>query len=289
MWHREKSLALGMQEGYGCEERGRGSSSVEPEATSRPKTVRQRRPTVDTRGVGVVKPEALNVSCRKKEGLDQKLQNYATVERNGKKGEQALLDYDAQFWEGTHSAQTLKGCEDFCGWVENEPLGKYASSHRVVPGGSDRFGVQTPAEGCRSTLQSRVSSRLSGAVSGRRRCHYDFMHFQDAHEYIEHYRNYYCYTTLNVQPTLASRRECRVLVPEDIAENIKEDPKNFMPLGVRSLYRGDPYLRELASRLGVRDSVKEPQLLRSQRPTPPSIVKKNVNTLDLAVRANGKK
>lgn len=290
MWHREKSLVQSVQEDYGCEERGRGSYVDDASRPAKVKIVRRRQPTVDVRAASLKttsgEKRGKTSACA---GPEQKLQTYATVEQNGGKGEHALLKYSARFWEGARSAQQLKGCSDFCGWMENEPLGRYASSHRAVPCGNDRCGAQTPAEGCRSTLQSRASSRLSGVVSGRRRCNYDFVHFQDPHEYIEHYRKYYCYTTLNVQPTPVSKRECRVLVAEDIAEDGEENPDNFMPLGVRSLYRGDPYLRELASRLGVRDSFKEPQLLRSQRPTPPSIVKKNVKAVDLAVCSNGKK
>ena len=288
MWHPDKSLVQGVQEDYGCEERGRGSYVDDASRPTKVKIVRWRQPTVDIRAVSL--KTTCVPSCEKSEKTavpEQRLQNYATVEQNGEKGEQALLTYAAQFWEGARSAQQLKGRADFCGWVENEPLGKYASSsHRAAPCGSDRFAAQTPAEGCRSTLQSRASSRPSGVVSGRRRCSYDFVHFQDARDYIEHYRKYYCYTTLNVQPTPASRRECRVLVAE---EAVDENPDNFMPLGVRSLYRGDPYLRELASRLGVRESFKEPQLLRTQRPTPPSIVKKTAKAVDLAVCSNGKK
>jgi hypothetical protein len=72
---------------------------------------------------------------------------------------------------------------------------------------------------------------------------------------------------------------------------VEQDPDNYMQLGVKSYGQdADPYLRELVSRLGVRGLVqtREQQLLRTPKPTPPSITKKTKPREDLVVRSNGK-
>ncbi len=91
----------------------------------------------------------------------------------------------------------------------------------------------------------------------------------DPCEHMEHYRTH-CYTTL----TCSSQE-----ITPTRTELVNQGQQSLLKLEVKSLYRGDGFLRELASRLGV-ESIQEPQLLRH---TPPSIVKKPRNKADLAI------
>ena len=91
---------------------------------------------------------------------------------------------------------------------------------------------------------------------------------------MDHYRTHYCYTTLSTAPTEGGRA-----VPELVEQN----KQALLTVEVKSLYRGDPFLRELASRLGVGELIREPQLLSPTRHTPPSIVKKHKTQTDLAI------
>ena len=277
VWYPEKSV--GFQQD-GCEEEGRGSVATAPRATQR-KTSEQLQKRV--KAPAVVKRESKPTykaadstieACTGQRITDQ-LESYDTIEQtNWRGGTASMLDYSTQQDKFSHSRNI---CPEFCGWMENETLSKYAtrSINKFEPSTIDK---STPAEGCRSNLQSRASSRYS---SGRQRDHYDFRHLLNAHEYMEHYRQFYCYTTLSVPPEVSVKG-----ISEESQEEVRIDPESFMPLGVKSLYRGDPYLRELASRLGVR---RDQQLLRSPRPTPPSITKKSKEGVDLGIWATVKK
>lgn len=271
VWHPEVSVASC----DGCEEGGRGSTApskpgaIESAEVKRKRAVipRRRAPTVD------VRPTAQVAGLQYSSG-EETLRNYGTNEETN---HTTLLDC------ATKHARRLRNervhCPNLCGWLEDESPEKY-SFGKVVSMSVDRSCLQTPADHG-SRLQSRAGSRYSSAAAGKRRNHYDFKHFLDcAHEHIEHYRAFYCYTTLTVPPQMAS-----TLVEDDIPQ----DTSNLYHLGVNSLYEGDPYLRELASRLGVRESFREQQLLQSPRPTPPSIVKRNREREDLVICANGKK
>lgn len=124
-----------------------------------------------------------------------------------------------------------------------------------------------------------------------------FQHFRELRHYIEHYRITQSYTTLNV-PGLKRKMSCECgngllgksekLPPEP--KVVEQDPDSCMQLEVKSYYQdADPYLRELVSRLGVRGlQTREQQLLRSSKPTPPSITRKKKPREDLVVRSNGK-
>lgn len=272
VWHPEKSIAL---HGGGEEmEGGRGSVMEAPQATSTPvrKIIRRKVPTVDTRGAST---RISSSKCKGDTEPERGGQSYDTIEQTRR--DSAIL--------ACKSLQLAKACTDFCGWLENERLSNYASNRRLGST-SDRVGLQTPAEGCRSTLQSRVGSRYSSSVYGRRH-HYEFRHLLDSHEYIEQYRKMYCYTTLTIPPQQEPSIEEGVPLLKE--HDVQQVPESFLPMGMKSFHQSDPYLRELASRLGVKESIKEQQLLHSPRPTPPSITKGNRNTEDLVVRANGKK
>ena len=257
----------------GCEEGGRGSTGPSKPGSAEVKRKRaiiprRRVPTVDVRHVAKV----AGLQCSSGEETLRRGQTYSTTEETG---HPTLLDC------ATEPARRLRNervhCPDFCGWLEDESPEKY-SFGKVVSMSMDRTSLQTPADHG-SRLQSRAGSRYSNA----RRNHYEFKHFLDCtHEYIEHYRTSYCYTTLTVPPQVAST------VVED---DTPQDPSNLFYPGVTSLYQSDPYLRELASRLGVRESIREQQLLQSPRPTPPSIVKRRRSreSEDLIICANGNK
>lgn len=274
VWHPEISVAS-----YdGCEEGGRGSTApskpgaIESAGVKRKRAVipRRRVPTVDVR-------PAVQVAGLQCSSGEETLRNYSTIIEETNLT--ALLDC------ATEHARRLRNervhCPNLCGWLEDESPEKY-SFGKVVSMSVDRSSLQTPADHG-SRLQSRAGSRYSSAAASKRRNHYDFKHFPDsAHEHIEHYRAFYCYTTLTVPPQLQA---ANTLVEDDTPQ----DPSNLYHLGVKSLCESDPYLRELASRLGVRESIREQQLLQSPRPTPPSIVKRSREREDLVICANGKK
>lgn len=292
VWYPGKSVAAS-QDADGCEEGGRGWSAAAPEAKfrtepaaplkspTRPRRVKvPRRETLAvtydgrpaTRSTGDAKCEGRTGALATVAGADA---TYSTIEQRSCGGTASLLDC-AREHEPPQRA-------DFCGWTEREVMAKYGpsktSSNSHMSGTAERSSLQTPADGHRSNLSSRAGSRCSGG----RRERYEFRHLPASQDYIEHYRQLYCYTTLSCPraPPLC----------EAIAESAEGDPEDFMPIEVRCLYRGDPYLHELASRLGVRSSLqnREQKLLKTQRPTPPSIVKRSRDVANLAVHAQGKK
>lgn len=105
------------------------------------------------------------------------------------------------------------------------------------------------------------------------------------------------YTTLNV-PGLKRKMscDCENGLGEELPpapKVVEQDPDSYMQLGVKfySQDGADPYLRELVSRLGVKgltQQTREQQLLRSPKPTHPSITKKTKPREDLVIRSNGK-
>ena len=139
-----------------------------------------------------------------------------------------------------------------------------------------RRTCQTPADGLRSALHSRLGSR-STPSQRQRPVAFEFQHFLDTHEHIDHYRTHYCFTTLSLSSLLQSGAD------DHQPETVEQDKESLLKPEVRSLYRGDLYLRELACRLGVGESIKEPQLLHTPKRTPPSIVKKSRQKTDLII------
>ncbi len=151
---------------------------------------------------------------------------------------------------------------DFSGW-QDEELG----TKSPAVGGVDIPGLRS---GMISRLDTRGSQRRRGEGNG-----YQFTHLLEAHEHMEHYRTHCCYTMLACASPQSS------LVVPDLVD---QGQQALFKLEVKSLYRGgDPFLRELASRLGVGDSIREPQLLTPHRQTAPSIVKRPCNKTDLVI------
>ncbi len=294
VWYPGKSVAES-QDVDGCEEWGRGWSTAAPEAKvprehtaperARRVKISRRVSSVATRdcrpatsaGDEKLQAQAAKVGEEEGEGL-----SYSTIEQRSWRGAASLLDCELHTPE--HLALQVT---DFCGWMEREDLMKYAPGPSKASSTShpaDR-SVQTPADGSRSHPPSRASSRYSRI----RREHYDFRHLAKAQDYMDHYRQFYCYSALNC-PT---NHPCKTIT-ETVVKGEEEEEQcaeNFMPLGVKSLYRGDPYLRELASRLGVRGPprCREQQLLKSPHPTPPSITKRSREVTDLSVCVHGKR
>ena len=185
----------------------------------------------------------------------------------------------------------------FCGWIEHECFDLYQAD-KMLPVETDRMKIQTPAEGNRSTLQSRASnSRYNSSYGSRKKHDYTFHHLEDIDSYIEDYRDLYSFTTLS-SPRYDEKIFCE-------GEDVEQYSEVILPLGVKSLYRGDPYLKELMNRLGIKEvpptteasspqesRERHPQLLMSPRPTPPSIVKKRGKAhdeVDIVVSNSGSK
>lgn len=201
---------------------------------------------------------------------------YTTIENNKK---QSLLELSHELYETSKPANP----HWFCGWTECEILDLHRKPPPTVTGEGDRSRLQTPMDGYRSTLHSRASSSRYSSSHGRRRTYqYTFRHYETSEEYAEEYRQLYSFTAMNTG--CPPRDEDERIYCE--GEDVEQDAEVIFPLGVKSLYRGDPYLRELASRLGIRepppsfqDWDRQQQLI-SPRPTPPSIVKKKRNGKD---------
>ena len=135
----------------------------------------------------------------------------------------------------------------------------------VLP--APRRSCPTLADGLRSTLHSRLGARTTPSQR-QRPVAFEFQHFLATYEHIDHYRTHYCFTTLSLSSLQPGTDDHQ-------PEPVEQDKKSLLKPEVRSLYRGDPILRDLASRLGVGESIKEPKLLHTPKRTPPSIVKKS--------------
>lgn len=262
VWYPGRSRAVVSPE----PERGRGSSNVQQPASKSSAAA-----TPKKKVVSAVKETPLACS------------NYSTVERGE---ETSILDYSVLsiYSKPAHIFAALSTCSVckfsntfstgrgsvFSGW-QDEELRAQSSS------GVGGAAIVEVAAGLRSGMTSRLDSR-TGTASQRRRgedSSYQFTHLLEAHEHMEHYRTHYCYTTLICAPPQNSSP-----VGPDLVD---QGQQALFKLEVKSLYRGDPFLRELASRLGVVDSIREPQLLTPHRKTAPSIVKKPRNKTDIVI------
>ena len=281
VWRPEVSYAPAT---VGSEEGGRGSlhaEQVEVKAVRKKASIpRRRTPTVH-----IPPPAALNCSeSNNSPSTDTGSPAvYKTIEKNKK---QSLLEFSRKPYEKS-KAPNPRSVNWFCGWTEFEHVDLHYRPP-VMTATDNRTRLQTPGDGYRSSLQSRVSSsRYSSSRGGRRAYHYTFRHFAKTEDHIENYRALYCFTMLNSDPC-NRQDEDRVYCE---GEDVEQDAEVTLPLGVKSLYRGDPYIRELVSRLGIREPPPEDwgkiqQLLTSPRPTPPSIVKKRKDgkdTVDMVV------
>ena len=302
VWYPQKSIA-----NDGSEEGGRGSL-VDPQPTDlqletkrkKARIPHRRTPTVDVsalvRDTAAGKRHSVSDSKRKSKARD----TYDTIE--SKDGLSILECSSVVYRKNKPQVNNTSLDGGLCGWRENE-LESYreAADRGLTSSSFDRSRLQTPAEGLRSNLHSRASRSRQSSSHGKRKECYIFQHFEETHQYIEHYHVFHAFTTLNV-PGLRRKMCTGETISEDFHEgklppepkDVEQDPESFMQPGVKSYCHthGDPYLRELVSRLGVRELImqREQQLLRSPtKPTPPSITKKNTPQEELVVCSNGKR
>lgn len=305
VWHPQKSIA-----NDGSEEGGRGSfHSSEPQvhatdsnqlktAKKKAKIPRRRTPTVDISAL-VSRASSTKQKSTTANGKTAKARDtYDTIESQDGP---TILECSSMVYRRDPQANINSNAaiNELCGWRDKEIECYKAAADRSATGSNnfDRSRLQTPAEGLRSSLQSRAGnySRQASSYGKRKEC-YVFQHFYKPQHYIEHYRMTQSYTTLNV-PGLKRKMSCNcengLLEGEELPPEPKvvdQDPESYMQPEVKSYCQDtDPYLRELVSRLGVRGLIqREQQLLRSPKPTPPSITKKTKPHEDLVVRSNGK-
>jgi hypothetical protein len=249
------------------EEEGRGSLQGEAEAKpvvkKKSSLPRRRTPTV------YIPPKGITDTSTPSPLAD----GYKTIEKT-KRPIPSLLELSRKPYEKKKTPES----NWFCGWSDFECLDQQQGGMKqtITEGGR----LQTPRDGYRSSLLSRASSSRYNSSHGVRKAHtYTFHHFERFEEYAEHYRDFYAFTTLN---SGGSREDEERVYCE--GEEVEQDAEVLLPLGVKSLYRGDPYLRELVNRLGIRDppdyEAQQQQLLGTPRPTPPSIVKRRKDGKD---------
>ena len=276
VWIPEKSLPEG--EDGGTQKTPQGQSQKQEKRKSS-KITRRTTPTVDLSALDVrsardgAKPAAADI------GEEEERQNYSTIEKSSYRRNTAALDCS--------SGQPLAGGSDFCGWeTERKPLarqGLAASSSLSRRCAADRSSLGTPADGHRSGVPSRACSRAGSRGRGDA---YVFQHLPDAHRYIEDYCRQYSFTALNVPRMENAIREAE---GEKIRERTRggdriqggekgEESSCYNHSGERQVPRDSLYLQQLASRLGVRESL---QLHPCS--TPPSIAKRNRAAADLVM------
>lgn len=274
----------------GSEEGGRGSlhASSSEQQQQEVKMVKRRAsiPRRRTPTVHIPPPAVLNCSETNSPSTDTGSPAvYKTIEKNKK---QSLLDLSQKPYEKS-KAPNPRNDNWFCGWTKFEHLDLHYRPITMATAAEDRCRLQTPGDGYRSTMQSRASNSRYNSSHGRRKAYsYTFHHFMNSEDHIENYRTLYCFSALNSDPS-SRQDEDRVYCE---GEDVEQDAEVTLPLGVKSLYRGgDPYIRELVNRLGIRgpppeDWERHQQLLATPRPTPPSIVKKRKDgkdTMDMMV------
>ena len=147
----------------------------------------------------------------------------------------------------------------------------------------------------RAAERSGLQSRAAGAsrAGGRGRKNYEFKHLLDSSAYLTDYCSSHSYSSLVLsreshsadpatipEATVAFRKEKKEQTTR--REDEEEDSRARCLLKSRGK-DGEPCLRQLASRLGVRESIKDGELLYHPRPTPPSFTKKPRVIADILV------
>ncbi len=291
VWYPESSYKPA---NVGSEEGGRGSlHGFEPDWTTVPSKKKvSANPKRRTPAVSIPYPATAsdsNSSNRStKTETEEKREGYKTIEVKSDEG--LILHRLSSVPYTSTKPPAPKNHNSFNGWTNYEYFDLHQSSKTNLEGNKTR--LQTPTEENRGCYQSRASSsRYRSSHSVRRRYEYTFHHYDDKESHIENYHDLYSFTALNT----ASRQEEEKLFCE--GEDVEQDDEVLLPLDVKSLYRGDPYLRELISRLGIRESPnfqdRDRQLLLSPpQPTPASITKRrrrNCDMDDVVVSNSGSK
>ena len=247
-------------------------SQVEKEKRKKPKIVKRTAPTVELRSTQAAPSR-----------LPGGKQSYGTIERSRYSKNALHLNLNAP-------SEPCKNAAEFCGWeTDRGPRNALASSctsRRCVA--VDRTSLNTPADGYRSTLQSRACSRASG--NKRRDVYYEFRHFADIRDHLEDYCVHCSFSGLCLS------RESVDAIREAVGEGsnnrrkMSERVVRCVPVTRQHGEGSQPFLEQLASRLGVRESLmNEKQLRYGSQPTPPSFTKKSRVAADLLVTTQDEK
>lgn len=289
VWYPERSYTATTQ--LGSEEGGRGSlhaSSSEqdqPEATTRPSRRKQPIPRRRTPTVTIPLAAATAASSGANNTPTPTGHTppcYTTIEAVKRV---TLRELSGRVYEKP-SAPPPKNHNWFQGWTEWEHIDLHQSNKMTTAltgdTAGDRSRLQTPAsaDGYRSGGNSRVgsSSRYVLSRHGRRASQYVFRHHDTVQQHMEEYHNMCSFTGLTTSH--AHSKDGKMLCE---GEDVEQDDEVVLPIGVRSLYRGDPHLRELVHRLGIKDPPPVNPEWERPRPTPPSIVKRRRNGRDVNI------
>ena len=226
------------------------------------KIERRKEPTVDVR-------RAITSALPEKPHHQKKDNGYSTIESVSYNN----LDlYDHLLEEPEPSTNVL------CGWRDNE--------HAKFKGSMGNFFSTT-----RNNLQSReisnrlYSSRLSSRLN-RKRDQYCFQHLDNVEDYLLSYNTHCCYSNLILKKDSTMEEEqqdstCETLPLTSVfhTKKIRERPTLVPRTSTASSeskfhFVEQSHLQSLAFRLGIQESIREPQLLQSPHPTPPSITKR---------------
>lgn len=261
VWHSLKSVA-----NDGSEEGGRGSFVEQgPEhqlGAKRMKTAmpRRRTPTVD---VSVLLSHAGTGAKNKQSKGIGKLKardTYDTIENQDGPGA-SILECSSVVYRRKPESKSASESK-LCGWRDRE-LESYrtAGDRSITCSSFDQSRLQTPAaDGVRSNLQSRARSTPHRSSRGKRREPYVFQHFNKTQYYIEHYRLFHSYTTLNVPGLRKKMCSCadQAMISKGLFQDetpcepkvVEQESDGIVQPEVKSYYQEDPYpcLHELVSR-----------------------------------------
>lgn len=235
------------------------------------KIERRKEPTVDVR-------RAVTSALPEKPHHQKKDNGYSTIESVSHNN----LDlYDHILEEPKSSSNAL------CGWRHNEPAkskGDIGSFFSTV-----RDNLQSREISSR-LYSSRLSSRLN-----RKRDQYCFQHLDNVEDYLVSYNTHCSYSYLVLKKNSTTEEEeqqdstCETLPLTSVfhTKKVRERP-TLVPRTSTASSESKPYfveqshLQSLAFRLGIQESIREPQLLQSPHPTPPSITKRKIVGLEIA-------
>ena len=187
----------------------------------------------------------------------------------------------------THN-DDISDLHNICGW-RNDDHSKLDKEFLT-----SRYGITTPAT--RGLLQSRelssrlYPSRLSSRLT-RKREQYCFQHFDDIEDHIRKY-NQFCSFTQVLSPSTARRnstvnkhKDDHQLQDLSFPQENSEYPYHLTSAAPETALNNQitdlSLLQNLATRLGVGESINEPQLLQSPyRTTPASISDQRDESID---------
>ena len=258
-----------LQESSLTDEKGADADVGEKRKAKKAKIPKRTTPTV-------VVPNSQTTYSGRNDGENGK--NYATIERSSYKKNSPVLDHEDTRSGLQVTAQPCRKAE-FCGWetdggtIRNALESSSGFKRRVA----ERSSLNTPADGYRSTLQSRACSRVGGR---RRKDCYEFKHLSDIRAYLEDYSTQCSYSGLSLPPEVTvAIREVEIEMKRKTQGVEGRERASSRRRGVQ---RGNQYLEDLATRLGV-GVLDKKQLYHRSQPTPPSFTRKTRVAVDLLV------